>query len=376
MPVKIKPATGAGSVSLEAQNAISTDYTLTLPGATGTVALTASPVFTTNITVPAVIGGTTASSSLTLQSTSGVGTTDSILFKVGNNGATTAAAITSAGNIGFGTTSPDIKFVVGSTSYAGADVGQLAQFNNPNIAQTSGGAMVSIGSTSTAAADRGGLLGFTALTGQAVSPYMVARISGRLVSTSDYSGYIAFETTSNVGAYTERMRILGSGNILSLAGGSTTATGTGIAFPATQSASSDVNTLDDYEEGEWTPRVMVNLSSTGITYSGRAGRYTKIGNIVQISYGISLSNKGSGSGDVNITDLPFVPYNPSDARNLGTIGFEGLLSSFPTSCMWGLAYDNGIIYSRYQTATGQNDLTSANITNTTVFYGTFVYRVA
>jgi hypothetical protein len=44
-----------------------------------------------------VIGGTTAASSLTLQSTSGVGTTDSILFKVGNNGATTAITVSTAG---------------------------------------------------------------------------------------------------------------------------------------------------------------------------------------------------------------------------------------------------------------------------------------
>ena len=51
-----------------------------------------------SVTVPTVIGGTTASSSLTLQSTSGVGTTDSILFKVGNNGATTAMTIDTSGN--------------------------------------------------------------------------------------------------------------------------------------------------------------------------------------------------------------------------------------------------------------------------------------
>jgi hypothetical protein len=33
------------------------------------------------------------------------------------------------------------------------------------------------------------------------------------------------------------------------------ASGSGISFPATQSASSDANTLDDYEEGTWTPSV-------------------------------------------------------------------------------------------------------------------------
>ena len=63
----------------------------------------ASPTLTTSLTTPTVIGGTTTSSSLTLQSTSGVGTTDSILFKVGNNGATTAMTISSAGAVSLNT---------------------------------------------------------------------------------------------------------------------------------------------------------------------------------------------------------------------------------------------------------------------------------
>ena len=64
----------------------------------------ASPTLTTSLTTPLLIGGTTASSSLTLQSTSGVGTTDSIAFKVGNNGATTAMTVNTSGNVGIGTT--------------------------------------------------------------------------------------------------------------------------------------------------------------------------------------------------------------------------------------------------------------------------------
>jgi hypothetical protein len=62
----------------------------------------ASPTLTTSLTTPLVIGGTTASSTLTLQSTSGAGTTDKILFKVGNNGAFTAGTIGTTGNWGFG----------------------------------------------------------------------------------------------------------------------------------------------------------------------------------------------------------------------------------------------------------------------------------
>ena len=54
-------------------------------------------------TMPLVTGGSAVSSTLTLKSTSGVGTSDSIAFKVGNNGATTAMTIGTAGRVGIGT---------------------------------------------------------------------------------------------------------------------------------------------------------------------------------------------------------------------------------------------------------------------------------
>jgi len=62
----------------------------------------ATPTLTTSLTTPLLIGGTGAASTLTLQSTSGVGTTDKILFKVGNNGAVTGGTIGTTGNWGFG----------------------------------------------------------------------------------------------------------------------------------------------------------------------------------------------------------------------------------------------------------------------------------
>ena len=52
-------------------------------------------------------------------------------------------------------------------------------------------------------------------------------------------------------------------------GGAIPSSGTGITFPATQSASSNANTLDDYEEGTWTPTVTFGGASVGITYNQR-----------------------------------------------------------------------------------------------------------
>jgi len=96
-----------------------------------------------SVTVPTVIGGTTASSSLTLQSTSGVGTSDSILFKVGNNGATTAMTVDTSGNVGIGTTS-----TYGSKVFvlASANVGlSVSDGTNSIVMYGNGGTAVALG---------------------------------------------------------------------------------------------------------------------------------------------------------------------------------------------------------------------------------------
>lgn len=86
--------------------------------------------------------------------------------------------------------------------------------------------------------------------------------------------------------------------------------GTGITFPATQSASSDANTLDDYEEGTFNFTMTGSGGVTGTqTYTSRLGYYTKIGNQVTITGYVEFATGGSGtiSGNAQLTGLPFVP---------------------------------------------------------------------
>jgi hypothetical protein len=82
--------------------------------------------------------------------------------------------------------------------------------------------------------------------------------------------------------------------------------GTGITFPATQSASSDANTLDDYEEGTWTPTVTLN-SGTASAYTIGTATYTKTGRMVVVLGSIIPTNGtfGSTNGYARITGLPF-----------------------------------------------------------------------
>ena len=91
--------------------------------------------------------------------------------------------------------------------------------------------------------------------------------------------------------------------------GATSQTGTGITFPATQSASSDANTLDDYEEGSWTPSLGGNT-----TYVTQLGQYTKIGRQVTITAIVSVSVLGTGS-TTTISGLPFSTHATSVSGN-------------------------------------------------------------
>jgi hypothetical protein len=91
-------------------------------------------------------------------------------------------------------------------------------------------------------------------------------------------------------------------------GGATPSTsGSGISFPATQSASTDANTLDDYEEGTFTP----NFGGT-TTYSVQSGRYTKIGALVHVSVNLVISSIGTGSTNT-VYGLPFTPVGNTQA---------------------------------------------------------------
>jgi hypothetical protein len=86
--------------------------------------------------------------------------------------------------------------------------------------------------------------------------------------------------------------------------------GTGITFPATQSASSNANTLDDYEEGTFTPTIVGTTSAGTGTYSGQTGRYTKIGNRVYVNIYLSWSAH-TGTGNMRLDGLPFTSINVS-----------------------------------------------------------------
>jgi hypothetical protein len=119
-----------------------------------------------------------------------------------------------------------------------------------------------------------------------------------------------------------------SATTIGVGGATPSASGAGITFPATQSASTDANTLDDYEEGNWTPTVTAAGSNPTVVYSANVGTYTKIGRMVMIQCYVETSSRSGGSGLVRIAGLPFTAVNASQSYcGVGASQANGLTSA-------------------------------------------------
>lgn len=121
--------------------------------------------------------------------------------------------------------------------------------------------------------------------------------SSVLFSTGAYP--IDFYTNTNyVASFTS------AGN-LSLANGNLViaTSGKGIDFSATAGTGTS-ELLADYEEGTWTPTITAAIGSY-TTVTSQAGTYTKVGRQVTLNWYFVVTNKGTGLGSVNISNLPF-----------------------------------------------------------------------
>jgi len=152
-------------------------------------------------------------------------------------------------------------------------------------------------------------------------------------------------------------------------GGATPGAG-GLAFPATAVAVADANTLDDYEEGTWTPSLGGNT-----TYATQTGSYTKVGRQVTARGSINVTTLGTGSSVGALTGLPFAAASAGIA---GFSGFFGYFAALATNVVCPvLAVDVGAttITMRQLTAAGVTVTSNAIIGNGTNFDFTVVYFV-
>lgn len=219
-------------------------------------------------------------------------TTGALVLKTGSS-AITALTIDTLQNVGIGTTP-----VTWSTQVEALQIGPHAAYYSNTVDTTtvvSNNLYVSAGGSNTYS-NTGAVAQFYQVNGQHVWRSAASGTAGTTVALTQV---LAVEKDRSLALQ-----------------GATTQTGAGISFPATQVASSDANTLDDYEEGTWTP----NLGGTETgTFSGT---YTKIGRYVIAAFTINVTLIGTGSTS-QISGLPF---------SMGSVGTQtGSVSYFDTT---------------------------------------------
>ena len=144
-----------------------------------------------------------------------------------------------------------------------------------------------------------------------------------------------------------------NGGVLELSGG--------ITFPATAVAASNANTLDDYEEGDWTPVFKFGGANVSMTGSF-TGKYVKVGKVLYYSASIILTAKGSSTGVTTIEGLPFT----NAGGNVGystTVGFLFNGASLTGPIMPRVQISATIIDVFQNSATGYATVSQANFNN-------------
>jgi hypothetical protein len=150
------------------------------------------------------------------------------------------------------------------------------------------------------------------------------------------------------------------------------ASGAGITFPATQSSSTNANTLDDYEEGTWTPRLLSDGGSITTDATIRYGFYTKIGRQVTVTCYVKASAVSSPTGDAYIMDLPFASVSTTGAFSAASVFATGLTATAITQIMGSVPNNvSYIVFAKY--SAGATSAMAAQMQANAFFFVTATY---
>ena len=151
-------------------------------------------------------------------------------------------------------------------------------------------------------------------------------------------------------------------------------TSSGLAMPASQSASGDANTLDDYEEGTYNPSFTgVGGAASGVSFHTRAGKYTIVGKVINVMIHIRLSSWSSGpTGTIYIT----LPSNVIAGYSCANpIGYMNNWSKYPKHALCSADSDRMYLYTNDVSAgtsptlgTGLTNIVAGDMLSTSEIY--------
>ena len=211
----------------------------------------------------------------------------SLIFETGSSASkygqtfTEAIRITSAGNVGIGTSAPTGKLEVNGAMRTTRS-GVASQYIEVDGGDAAGGFITMVGAAKTLTIRNNSTSSSDVLFDQAVATRFTFAQAGTQILRIDADG-VKFGTDSAA-----------------------------------------ANALDDYEEGTWTMGVSFGGASVGVTYSINTGTYTKIGRQVTLNGYLQLTSKGSSTGNAAITGLPFTIPNLNQSFSAASLWFAAI----------------------------------------------------
>ena len=258
---------------------------------------------------------------------------------------------TSGGSIQVAGANP-LQFSINGTegmrlTSTGLGIGTSSPVTKAHFVATSAGAIATQLTVQNASDDTGtgANIDFIGLSSSSIATGSVSNVRD---SAGAYSlRFSTYGSSSN----SERARFNSTGAMV-FAGGTTTADGIGITFPATQSASSNANTLDDYEEGTWSYDFTATTGTITKSATFTNGNYTKVGRVVTITGFLQVASVSSPTGTLTLTGLPF-PISSTGSREnfVGSGIFGSVLATGSVSPLMvsGSAGDSSLTISKFVT---------------------------
>ena len=241
--------------------------------------------------------------------TSGFGTIDTGSSAITTTGVGTFGSLDISGDIDVdGTTNLDVVDIDGAVDMASTlTVGGLTTLNGKFLIDGSNNDLMTFRTTGDTASQ---VLG---LQFQNNSEAVTAQIFGTGDNSS--SGVFRIKGIGDVAIIGGEIGVDGNAGDLVVKSGGDVHVGTGDLVFATAgkgivlgaTSNTDANTLDDYEEGTWSPTIR-GESGTEPTQGTHTAKYVKVGQLVHIEARMVINTDNGGSG-LEVAGLPFVTDN-------------------------------------------------------------------